>query len=271
MKRSILIRFDDICPTMNWAEWERADEVMRKYNVKPLIGVIPDSQDPDLMIDSPRADFWDFIKELQRDGYTVAMHGYHHVFDSNVRGIVNTSAKSEYAGNSYQEQFEKIKNGKKQLLSHGIETNIFFAPAHSYDENTLKALAANGFKYVSDGKSRKPFYRHGILCIPCRSGGCPKIGKGGCYTAVFHAHEWVRPDKKKGFEDLVRLCEKYTNDIVTFDEYAEQNIGSPVIQLWDEKLYMFFENELKPVLRPFVKRVKAMISKRYVHKIQVDK
>lgn len=271
MKTSILIRFDDICPTMNWTEWERANEVLRKYHVKPLIGVIPDCQDPELKIAEPKVDFWDYIKSLQASGYTVAMHGCFHKYDINKHGIVNSSNKSEYAGHSYQKQYEKIKLGKEILLSHGIETNIFFAPSHSYDENTLRALAANGFKYVSDGKSRKPLYRHGILCIPCRSGGCPKIGKGGYYTAVFHAHEWVRPDKKKGFEDLVRLCEKYTNDIVTFDEYAEQNIGSPVIQLLDEKIYLFFENELKPVLRPFVKRVKAMIRKRYVHKIQVDK
>ena len=257
MKTFILIRFDDICPTMNWTEWERADGVMRKYNLKPLIGVIPDSQDPDLMIDSPRADFWDFIKKLQRDGYTVAMHGYHHVFDSNVRGIVNTSPKSEYAGHSYQEQYEKIKKGKDVLLSHGIRTEIFFAPAHSYDENTLRALAANGFKYVSDGKSRKPFFRQGILCIPCRSGGCPKIGKGGYYTAVFHAHEWVRPDKKKGFEDLVHLCKEYTNEIVPFEEYVkQQSVGGQFIQRLSEKIYLLVQYNIKPVLRPLVHRLK---------------
>lgn len=186
------------------------------------------------------------------------MHGYYHIFDSNVRGIVNTSAKSEYAGHSYQKQFEKIKNGKDILLNHGIKTDIFFAPAHSYDENTLKALAANGFKYISDGKSKKPFYRHGILCIPCRSGGCPKIRSNGYYTAVFHAHEWVQPDKKAGFNDLVHLCKEYTNEIVPFDDYVDQTIGLPVIQFLNEKMYMLFENDVKPILRPWVKRIKTI-------------
>lgn len=41
-RRAILVRFDDICPTMNWEQWNRAVTVLERYNVKPLIGVIPD-------------------------------------------------------------------------------------------------------------------------------------------------------------------------------------------------------------------------------------
>ena len=119
-------------------------------------------------------------------------------------------------------------------------------------------MAANGFKYVSDGKSKKPFYRQGILCIPCRAGGCPRIGKNGYYTAVFHAHEWVRSDKKQGYEDLVRLCKDHTDEIVDFEEYVKQNIGSRTVQLLDEKLYLLAENYVKPFLRPFVHKIKEI-------------
>ena len=129
--------------------------------------------------------FWDYLKALQADGFAIAMHGYLHLYDTNAQGIVNGTSLSEFAGHSYEEQYEKIRKGKEILASHGIQTDIFFAPAHSYDENTLRALSANGFKYVSDGKSSKPFVREGIICIPCRSGGCPRIRKYGCYTAVF--------------------------------------------------------------------------------------
>ena len=131
--------------------------------------------------------------------------------------MVNNRVGSEFSGHSLEVQVEKIRKGKEILQSHGINTDIFFAPAHSYDDNTIKALSLCGFKYISDGKSRKPFYRQGILCIPCRSGGCPKIGKGGYYTAVFHAHEWVRPDKKKGFEDLVHLCKETSYEKSSID------------------------------------------------------
>lgn len=176
-QRAILIRFDDICPTMDWNQWNRAVKVLERYHVKPLIGVIPDCQDPELQINEPYSDFWQYIKKLQCKGYTVAMHGYLHKYDSAKHGIVNVTPHSEFAGHTYEEQYQKIKRGKAYLECHGIFTDVFFAPAHSYDENTLKALAANGFKYVSDGASSKPFVREGVLCIPCRSGGCPKIEK----------------------------------------------------------------------------------------------
>ena len=258
MRAAILVRFDDICPTMDWSEWKRAVDVMEKFDVKPLIGVIPKCQDADLMINSPRKDFWEYIKELQDNGYAVAMHGYLHKFDTNHHGIVNVTPHSEFAGHSYQEQYEKIKQGKKILLRHGIQTDIFFAPAHSYDENTLKALAANGFKYLSDGKSLKPFYREGIMCIPCRASGCPKIGISGYYTAVFHAHEWARPDKAHGSDQLVHLCKEHQKKIVTFKEFAEQKQGKYITQLLDEKAFLFLEYCIKPSLRPIVRWIKGL-------------
>lgn len=41
-RRAILVRFDDICPTMDWEQWKRAVKILKRYDVKPLIGVIPD-------------------------------------------------------------------------------------------------------------------------------------------------------------------------------------------------------------------------------------
>lgn len=246
---TILIRFDDIYPTMNWSEWKRAITILDRYNVKPLIGVIPQCQDNELMIDEARNDFWNYIKELQCKGYTVAMHGFLHKYDTNTHGIVNITPHSEFAGHTYEDQYEKIRKGKEILNGHGIFTDIFFAPSHSYDENTLRALAANGFKYISDGKSSRPFMRQGILCIPCRSSGCPKIRRKGYYTAVFHAHEWVRPDKADGYRNLEELCQKYTNDIVDFDEYVKRKSGNPQWQKLNERVFLVWEYKMKPVLR----------------------
>lgn len=261
-RRAILVRFDDICPTMNWEQRNRAVTVLERYNVKPLIGVIPDCQDEELLIDAPRPDFWQYIKDLQDKGYTVAMHGYLHKYDSATHGIVNVTPRSEFAGHSYEEQLEKIKQGKAVLEQHGIFTDIFFAPAHSYDENTLKALAVNGFKYVSDGASSRTFVREGVLCIPCRSGGCPKIGKKGYYTAVFHAHEWVRPEKADGYIQLEKLCEEYSKDIVSFEEYCKRPEGNAILQKLNEKGYLFYEYTVKPVLRPVVRPIKEFFSQR---------
>ena len=266
-KRAILVRFDDICPKMDWEQWERAVKILKRYDVKPLIGVIPDCQDEELQINAPRPDFWQYIKELQNKGYTVAMHGYLHKYDIAAHGIVNVTPHSEFAGHPYEEQCQKIRHGKAILEQHGIFTDIFFAPAHSYDENTLKALAANGFRYLSDGKSNRPLYREGILCIPCRSSGCPKIRKNGYYTAVFHAHEWVRPEKADGYIQLEKLCEEYSKDIVSFEEYCKRPEGNAIMQKLNEKGYLFYEYTVKPVLRPIVRPVKEVLLKR-IHRFR---
>lgn len=246
--RKILIRFDDICPTMDYEQFERALQILEKYQIKPLLGVIPNCQDPELQIEAPHKDFWDFMRELQGKGFSLAMHGYLHKYDNQNRGIVNIGFKSEFSGHSYKEQYRKIKEGKKILNSHGIETDIFFAPAHSYDVNTLKALSANGFRYISDGMSGKMMWREGILCVPCRSTGCPRIKRKGYYTAVFHAHEWVRPDKKEGYKQLVYLCENYHHEISDFKSYVDQPLGNMSIQILSEIIYVNYIRYLKPKL-----------------------
>lgn len=249
MSAKTLIRFDDVCPTMDWTQWRRAMEVVEAAGAKPLLGVIPDCRDPELQRDTPRADFWEYIARLKEQGFTIAMHGCHHVFDSNTHGIVNRTPRSEFAGHSYEVQYKKIKYGKDIFASHGISTDIFFAPAHSYDETTLQALADNGFQYISDGKSAKPFVRNGIICIPCRSSGCPKIGKSGYYTAVFHAHEWTRPDKAVGFQKLERLCREHRDALCSFDEFAARPCGAYYTQLLNEKLYLLYDEQLRSALR----------------------
>lgn len=126
--RKILIRFDDICPTMNWEQWGKAKALLDEIGATALLGVIPNCQDSDLLIDKPRDDFWEYIRLLQQQGYAIAMHGYHHVFDIRAKGIITPPKHSEFAGHPYQVQYEKIKSGKDILLQHGIHTDVFLRP-----------------------------------------------------------------------------------------------------------------------------------------------
>lgn len=239
--RRILIRFDDICPTMDYIQWNRAMELCDQYGIKPLIGVIPYCQDPELMIEEEHADFWDYILELQKRGYMIAMHGYRHVYDSKMRGMVDLVNRSEFAGHQYEEQFRRIYEGKRILREKGIQTDIFFAPSHSYDKNTLKALKENGFNYISDGKSKKVIKREGILCVPCRSGGCPRMGRNGYYTAVFHTNS----GKEKQYNQLVDLCENYKDDIVCFEDFCNQEVGNFFLQSISENYLSFLSIQLE--------------------------
>ena len=247
MDRMILIRFDDICPTMNYEQFNKAMSILDENNIKPLIGVIPDCKDPDLMIDRFHEDFWQWLHLLENKGYKIAMHGYEHQFPIDDNGKL--LCHSEFAGLSFQEQYDKIKRGKAILEDHGIFTDVFFAPAHTYDINTLKALAANGFKYMSDCKSSKPYELHGIKCLPCRASGCPKIRGNGLYTAVFHAHEWTRPDKAKDFQSMVNLIRSHRENIVDFNTYSEVPSGNLFFQRIVESLYFHYERNIQTYLR----------------------
>ena len=257
-ERKTLIRFDDICPTMNWEQWGKAKFQLDKAGTTALLGIIPDCQDPDLQIDEPRPDFWEYIKELQNQGYAIAMHGYQHVFDINAEGIVTKKHPkmnhSEFAGHPYDVQYRKIKAGKEILLQHGIKTDVFFAPAHAYDDNTLKALAANEFKYVSDGKSCKPYKRNGIICLPVQSSGIPQIIFGGNYaTAVFHAHEWVRVEKEHAWYRFLYMFSNKYYKIIPFTEYIKQPLGFNFTQRVEEYLCLMWERYARPFINNTLK------------------
>ena len=73
-----LIRFDDICPTMNWAGWDAIESLLMRHSIRPILAVVPDNRDPKLIVDSPCADFWERVRKWQRAGYAIALHGYQH-------------------------------------------------------------------------------------------------------------------------------------------------------------------------------------------------
>ena len=246
--RKILLRFDDVCPTMSWEQWEKAMQLLNEIDASALIGVIPDCKDPMLHIDAPRSDFWEYIRQLQKRGFTIAMHGLHHKFSTISDGIVTKHKISEFAGLPYELQLEKIRRGKAILNAQGVDTDVFFAPAHSYDDNTLRALADCGFKYISDGYSYRPYCRHGIICLPCTNGGIPKINGWGNYTAVIHSHEWLQAEKTNEFIQLQQLCAKHQNEIVSFEDFCKWKEGYAPIQQIIENLHLFIYRYIIPIL-----------------------
>ena len=56
----IAVRLDDITPDMDWESFLRFKELLDRYQVKPLIGIVPDNQDEHLKgSDKGRPeDFW---------------------------------------------------------------------------------------------------------------------------------------------------------------------------------------------------------------------
>ena len=58
MSTSTLIRLDDIAENMNWQIMNRCESLFRKYNIKPVLGVIPNNSDPELLKLPEEKNFW---------------------------------------------------------------------------------------------------------------------------------------------------------------------------------------------------------------------
>ena len=181
-----LIRLDDACPTMNHVKWEQYLVLLDSYNVKPIIAVIPDNKNTKLDVDPPDPGFWEQVKQWQQKGYCIAMHGYDHVYISKNGGLLKINNRSEFAGVPYEDQ--KIKLGKAQRIfeSHGIRPEVFVAPAHTFDRNTLKALnAVTTVKTISDGYAVNAFTDLGFNWIPQQLWR-PKKKTFGLWTICYH-------------------------------------------------------------------------------------
>lgn len=204
----IAIRMDDITPDMDWAKFLRFKALCDLYQVKPLIGVVPDNRDENLHIDEPGTapveDFWQYLGELEREGWCIAQHGVTHVYTTKKMGCFPLNRLSEFAGIAYEKQYEALKRGRDILQEHGIRTDIFMAPAHSFDRNTIKALRKLGFRRMTDGFGDGPYSRQGMIFYPIsyRQGSVLKNGqKKGYTTFVVHTNTMCDRDFKR-FEQL---------------------------------------------------------------------
>ena len=142
----ILIRFDDIAPNMNWVMMDKCERLLNEYNIKPVLGVIPKNEDKELLNYPLRDNFWDIVKRWKSNNWAIAMHGYTHVYDTetNKKDFFNHGGKSEFFGHAYDEQLNRLKKGLKIFNNNQIDIDTFFAPNHTYDENTFDALKEVG-------------------------------------------------------------------------------------------------------------------------------
>ena len=92
----IAIRMDDITPAMDLEKFDRFKAILDKHGIKPLIGVVPECKDEKLNLSEPIEDFWKFVKELQKSGWVIAMHGFNHVYTTKEAGVFPIGGKSEF-------------------------------------------------------------------------------------------------------------------------------------------------------------------------------
>lgn len=212
------VRMDDITPDMNWENFYFFERLFREAQITPLLGIVPDNKDDNLSLEAPHEDFYAYMKELQKKGYCLAMHGCYHVYTTKCGGCFPLNNYSEFAGLPYEKQKEMLAFGQKKLKEQGIETDIFMAPAHSYDKNTLRALKALGFIKITDGFGKTPYTDSGLTFYPISfllSRSLKK--KKGVTTMVIHANTVTEADKKR-YEEIFR---DYGKNMISYSEYLE--------------------------------------------------
>lgn len=182
-----IIRLDDACSYLDAEKWQRIETLLDKYSIKPIVAIIPNCEDP-LIRDKYVKDesFWDKARTWQEKGWTIALHGYSHVYiNRNAKGINPINDFSEFAGVALNKQKEKIRKGLEIFKKQGLTTSIFVAPAHSFDDNTLRALEEeSNIRIISDTFARDIYWQNGFYFIPQQCGAFRKLPFNivtGCY------------------------------------------------------------------------------------------
>lgn len=208
-------RLDDVAPNMNWDNFNSVAELFKNNDIKPLAAVIPYLKDPKLLNYSFNPNFWQHITELRNSDWIIAQHGYQHLSKGG-GGILKIHTSGEFAGFDIEDQKTMIGAGRKIMEEQNLIPNVFVAPRHSFDENTIKALKQNNFNFISDGIALWPFKKLGIVWLP-QILWRPRKGMIGLVTVALHTNTMSIDDIK----NLTEFIEKNRNKIGDFKELME--------------------------------------------------
>lgn len=208
-----IMRLDDASDYMDIEKWNRMEQLLDKYGIKPIFGIIPENHDESLRGKYQRdPKFWEKMHAWEAKGWTPAMHGFEHKYVTDQGGINPVNKRSEFAGLSYEEQADKIERGWKTLNDYGFHPEIFFAPSHTFDENTLKALKdKTTIRVISDTIANDVYKRDEFWFIPQQSGSVRKLP---FKTVTFCYHPNTMTDKS--FEVLEAFFQQQKDNFVAY-------------------------------------------------------
>ena len=241
----ILIRFDDIAENMNWHLMSRCEKLFDKLDIKPVMGVIPDNKDKDLLIYPKKENFWNVVKNWQSKGWEIAMHGYNHIYDKDTekKDFFKYGGKSEFFGHTLINQSNKIKKGLEIFEKNNIKKKTFFSPNHTYDLNTFEALKSSGINEVIDGYGLKPYIENNIKFIP-QLFYKPIFLPFGLQTTQIHLNYWG----DKEFDKFYDLISKNYKKIISYDEalkFISNNTSDKILNKIIKSLLILKRNILK--------------------------
>ena len=210
-----LLRLDDAAEYMNIENWRRMEKLLDDYGIRPVFGIIPKCRDKGFCSRYEKNDgAWDIFSQWIEKGWTPALHGYEHVYKTKDAGINPYVKGSEFAGLPYEEQKEKIADGYEILKLHGIEPQIFFAPSHTFDKNTLRALKENtDIRIISDTIAIDVYFEDDFYYLPMISSTARPV-KAKFTTFCYHPNTM----DDKAFEELEAFLKANSGKFTEFSE-----------------------------------------------------
>ncbi|MGA7858999.1 MAG: DUF2334 domain-containing protein [Terracidiphilus sp.] len=219
-----LLRFDDLCPTVERSRWERIRQLISEFGILPILAVIPDNQDPELMFSDADPKFWSQMRTLQSAGATIALHGYQHLCESRGRSLLPLHRRTEFAGVPEDVQLQWIQKGLGILRDQGLSPRIWVAPRHGFDLATLRSLCGERIIYLSDGFARRPFMRGGMTWIPQQLWG-PEYKSKGLWTICIHSNSASRGSVNRLREFVRANRGQFTSFELVKAEYEPSSLG----------------------------------------------
>ncbi|MCR5761468.1 MAG: DUF2334 domain-containing protein [Sphaerochaetaceae bacterium] len=238
--KQYLLRLDDASDHMDAVKWKRMEELLDKHGIKPIFGIIPENRDPSMTSYPCSPAFWTLVHSWIDKGWEAALHGCYHTYVTKEGGINPMHDRSEFAGLPLSEQKEKIAHAYHVLKGHDIDARIFFAPSHTFDLNTLKALEAETpIRVISDTIANDVYFKHGFYFVPQQSRRVRALPFKVC-TFCYHPNMMTDAE----FEELDSFLSSYKS---LFCSFSDLKLKKRAFSLYDRLLRFLYmkKNALK--------------------------
>tara|TARA_B100000963_G_scaffold137846_1_gene119937 strand:+ start:15478 stop:16260 length:783 start_codon:yes stop_codon:yes gene_type:complete len=253
MSAKYIFRLDDATANIDLKKWKIIEDIFDSFSIKPIVAVVPNNKDPQLKYSKSNPYFWKLVNRWEKKGWTIAMHGYEHIYHyvDRKKLIIPYYNKSEFGGISLNEQKKKISKSSKIFKKYQISPSVWIAPGHSFDRNTLTALKQEtDIRIVSDGIALSTYYENDLHFIPQQLWEI-KIKDSGIWTICMHPDTMTMSDilnfKKKISNPLI-----YNNTINLDEIKFKKNPMSVSDRLFYFKYFVIYE--LKLIFR-FIKNL----------------
>lgn len=229
-----LIRLDDASDFMDIKKWSKMEKILDKYNIKPVVGIIPNNKDLSFIKKYKKDElFWKKALSWQKKNWIIAMHGYEHVYCTDDGGINPVQKRSEFAGLSLEEQRKKINKGFNILKNYGLSPKVFFAPSHTFDNNTLEALKKEtNIRIISDTIASRVYFYNDFFFIPQQSGSVRNIPLK-VVTFCYHPNSMSEDD----FIKLDSFIKNNQQKFISFSSLEMNERNRSLFDIFLSKLY----------------------------------